>query len=115
MLSDLGAAIMAGFLRLNTGVVSLKCDNNKIGQQGWQCIACSFVNNKTLQMWEFPWIDYGWFASQSSSKLPELRDTLLRIEGANGPFHSVLHVNEIAFLFTMFENARPLSTLHLLR
>src|SRR5262252_7624275 len=39
----------------------------------------------------------------------------LRIECADAAFDRVLHVNEITLLLAMFENARLLSGLHLLR
>src|SRR5437870_6584655 len=39
----------------------------------------------------------------------------LRIQRADAPFDRVLHVNKIALLFAMLENARPLAGLHLLR
>src|SRR5207248_3751692 len=39
----------------------------------------------------------------------------LRIERADAALYRVLHVNKIALLLAMFENARPLASLHLLR
>src|SRR6516225_5082267 len=37
------------------------------------------------------------------------------VERANGSFNSILHVNEIALLLAMLENARSLTRLYLLR
>jgi hypothetical protein len=39
----------------------------------------------------------------------------LRIERANAAFDGVLHVNKVALLFAVFENARVLAGFHLLR
>ena len=40
--------------------------------------------------------------------------TRLRIECANGSIHYILHINEIASLFAMFENTWALAGAHLL-
>src|SRR5207244_9973296 len=39
----------------------------------------------------------------------------LGLESANAAFDDVLHVNKIAFLLAVLENARPLTGLHLAR
>src|SRR5438309_2677627 len=44
-----------------------------------------------------------------------VNSALLRFERENASFHHVLHVNEIALLIALFENAWTLSRLHLLR
>ena len=72
-LADQGAVAIASLLRENRHLLSFNCENNKITLSGYQAIFTSFMVNKTLCYFEFPWSDFQF----NFSNLPNGKKSIL--------------------------------------
>eukprot|EP01102_Stenamoeba_stenopodia_P022008 TRINITY_DN901_c0_g1_i2.p1 TRINITY_DN901_c0_g1~~TRINITY_DN901_c0_g1_i2.p1 ORF type:complete len:670 (+),score=131.42 TRINITY_DN901_c0_g1_i2:1031-3040(+) len=80
-IEDAGALALTVALRDNTSLLYVNCDQNRITFAGYKMLLTALKNyNRTLQGFEFPWVDYASITSHQKNVIPEIRAVLQTIQ-----------------------------------